>query len=67
MRVMAAEIEELKESLRYAEYMLAKTLQEKEHVSEQRADMHVSLEQMGAQMRVRDQESIEKEMMFRDL
>ena len=66
-RLANAEISELKDGLRYAEHMLAKSLHDKEQAQAQLRDRGQSLEHLSAKLRQRDEDSIRKDQMFRSL
>ena len=57
LKLANAEIQELKDSLTYAEHMLARTMQEKEAVSGQRRQQSYQLEDLQTQLGQRDAES----------
>lgn len=67
MKLANAEIDELRDGLRYAEQMLAKSLQEKEAAQAELLDRGKSVEELGAKLRWRDEESLKKDQMFRNL
>ena len=67
MRLANAEIEELKASLNYAEYELAKVHQEKEQVEQQRKSQTYQMHDLSTKLRQRDAESQAKDAMFREL
>lgn len=67
MKLAHAEIDELKEGLRYAEQMLAKSLQDKEVAQAELASRGKTVEELGAKLRWRDEESLKKDEMFRNL
>ena len=50
LKLANTEIEELKASLNYAEHLLAKTMQEKEGVEDQRRQQAYQLEDLGTQL-----------------
>lgn len=67
IRMAGAEIDDLKDGLRHAELMLAKSLHEKEQATAQLRDRGNTLEDLSAKLRQRDEESIRKDQMFRTL
>ena len=67
MRMANAEIDDLKDGLRYAEHMLAKSLHDKEAAQAQLRDRGGSLEALSAKLRQRDEENVRKDQMFRSL
>lgn len=67
LKLANAEIDELKDGLHYAEQMLAKSLQEKEMAQAEMRDRGQSLEVLSAKLRQRDDESLRKDQMFRQI
>lgn len=67
LKLANAEIDELKDGLRYAELMLAKNLQEKEVAQAELRDRGQSLDVLSAKLRQRDEDSLRKDQMFRNL
>ena len=67
IKLATAEIEELRDGLRYAEHMLAKSVQEKELAQVELLNRGKSLDELSAKLRLRDEESVKKDQMFRGL
>lgn len=67
MRMATAEIDELKDDLRHAEQMLAKSLHDKDAAQALLANRGRTLDNLNAQLQQRDQESLKKDQMFRSL